>query len=489
MNRAEYRSAGRNLLILATSTGVAQALTIAASPILTRLYTPEDFGLIAVFFAIPAILRPLATLQYDVAIPVSEDDGLAMALVALSCAILLSFSALTAIVTWAFGEAIAQVVNVPRFTNYIWMLPLVLVLQGMTHISTAWAIRNKTFSRIGKFEINTAVSSVSIQLLCGLLNWSSFGMILGRIIGRIAGNFALLGPLLRAAFVMPRSFALSRILGVARLEWRFPVFNGPSELLRVLSVEISTILLANFFGTEILGLYMLMNRVLQLPSMFVTDHIRKIFLSSAVEAKRAGSLPEMVEFTIEILLRASVPLLVICAFSAPDMFALIFGATWRDAGIFAAIMSPLILVEFVASPISQIPIIHCRQGAELKFRAILLSTRIGSIVLGGLFLDPYGTMTLFAGTGIACWLSFMLWVMSIIGCRARHVAIWVLREMVYAVPFTAPLLVVAEMPAFGKQSEYVMAVAAVLSGALVLAVSLLRLRQFISQHALRPDVE
>lgn len=466
-------------MVLASGTALAQAIMVLASPLLTRLYTPEDLGVVAVFFAIPFTIRSTATLQYEGAILVNSDDALAMALVVLSFSILVIFCILIGLLISLVGEDIARLANVPQLVSYTWMIPFLVFFLGATQIAQVWTIRRKGFRRISAAELSQAASSVTIQIAFGLANWTPLGMVVGRVVGIIASNLAFMGPLLRDARVLCREISLARIGAAARMEWRFPAFAGPSEVFRGLSAHSPSILLAWLIGPQALGLYVLADRMLSLPIAFIAEHVRKIFLSSAVEARRDGALPAVTEKLTEALLRVSLPLLAVFAISVPDLFALIFGKTWRESGHYAAILSPMLCAMFVAAPFSQVPMIFRRQSGELLFQAILLASRVAAIVVGGLLLDARGTIILFSVAGTACWIGFMLWVLSLAGSRPRRVLGVALRETTYALPFVGPLLLMGHVPVYVQSPQYTMAAAAFVCGALAFGLSTLRLKRFM----------
>src|SRR5690554_1776955 len=94
----------RGMLTLALGSGIGRLIGIALIPVLTRIYTPDDFGVLAVYTALVAILAPLVTLRYVLALPLPRHDGMALNLLALSTLLML---ALTTVVGLAllFGGA------------------------------------------------------------------------------------------------------------------------------------------------------------------------------------------------------------------------------------------------------------------------------------------------------------------------------------------------------------------------------------------------
>ncbi|SVD81723.1 uncharacterized protein METZ01_LOCUS434577, partial [marine metagenome] len=101
--RSEF---SKNVLTLVTGTTIAQAIPIAISPILTRIYTPEDFGVLALFISITTILGTIANGRYELAIVLPKRDNNALELTALSIIITIGFSLLLVILVILFHDSL-----------------------------------------------------------------------------------------------------------------------------------------------------------------------------------------------------------------------------------------------------------------------------------------------------------------------------------------------------------------------------------------------
>ena len=66
------------------------------------------------------------------------------------------------------------------------------------------------------------------------------------------------------------------------------------------------------------------------------------------------------------------------------LFAFVFGAEWREAGILSEIMAPWLMFKFITSPLSTLPIVVEKQ------RSFFIIGMVGSVMqLVGFGLIPY----------------------------------------------------------------------------------------------------
>ena len=121
----------RSVSVLAGGTAAGQLIVIAASPILTRLYTPEDFGLLAVYAGILGILGVIANLRYQLAIPLPDSDEDAASIAALSLLVVVLITVLAAIAVWLFGAELVHLLNTPALETYLWLVPVGIFLVGI----------------------------------------------------------------------------------------------------------------------------------------------------------------------------------------------------------------------------------------------------------------------------------------------------------------------------------------------------------------------
>jgi hypothetical protein len=120
----------RSVVALASGTAVAQLLLALAVPLLARLYTPADYGSVAVYSSTLTVLLVIASLRYELAIPLPEDHATAGSLLVLTFIFLGVTTALVSLLVWVAGDAFVSAVKVPALLPYRWLIPVALLGAG-----------------------------------------------------------------------------------------------------------------------------------------------------------------------------------------------------------------------------------------------------------------------------------------------------------------------------------------------------------------------
>ena len=376
-------SFARNVGVLTGGTAAGQAIIVAASPILTRLYSPEEFGVLAVFAALLGILGVIASLRYELAIPLPETDEDAANVAILSLVVVLGMALASAAVAIPLRQPIADALNTPLLAKYIWLLPLGLLLIGIYQVFNYWAIRTKAFSAIARTKLIQSLSMVTVQIAGYALG--PLALLSGRIFGQAAGTAAL-GSL---AFAN-RSEAFRRaspfgVRDAATRYHKFPLYSSWAGLLNSGGSQLPPILFSVFYGAGAAGLYMLAHRIIALPMTLVGKAIADVFMPDAVEALRESRLRDSVALVQKNLARIALPPAAILFIVAPDVFRIVFGPDWEEAGHMVRWLTPMLFLQFIVSPLSRIFLVLERQKLGLILQGNLFVLRLGSLVITGFF--------------------------------------------------------------------------------------------------------
>lgn len=382
-------SFGRRVLLLAGGTAIGQALVIGASPLLTRIYTPEDFGLLGAYVAVLSLFVAVASLRYHLAIPLpaEERDGFALLLVSLACVAVVSL--LLFLVLSLFAAHVLSLLGAADLINHSWILAFGVLGAGSYQALTYWAIRRQAFRPLAATKITQGVVLTISQIGLGLLTAGPFGLLLGDALGRSAGT----GVLARLSF----KGAMSR----ARTNWtnirallvryrRFPTYSTLSALLNTGGLQLPAILILSFYGPQVAGWYALTMRVLGIPMSLIGTSASHVFTSSIAEKARLGqSSASFYARTALRLLLIGLPIAALIAVLGPQAFAFVFSSEWSQAGTYARILAPMFLVQFVASPLSQTINVLERQDIQFAWDAGRLVLVVGSLLLAnGLGWSP-----------------------------------------------------------------------------------------------------
>ena len=170
-------------MILASGIGLTQILYLAITPVLTRLYTPEDFGILAVFGATAAVWGVVSSLRYEYSIPLPEDSDLAASLLVVGAFVLGVQSVVGLALTILFGASICRSLNVPELAPWIWLLPFDILVGGLYGLFYMWALRLKAYRPIATSKVTQGLWRAALQCGLGLLHIAPGGLLLGLVAG------------------------------------------------------------------------------------------------------------------------------------------------------------------------------------------------------------------------------------------------------------------------------------------------------------------
>ncbi|OPL10013.1 MAG: polysaccharide biosynthesis protein [Firmicutes bacterium ML8_F2] len=403
----------RSVSILAGGTAAGQAIVVLASPLLTRLYSPEDFGLLAVFASMLGIIGVVASLRYQLAIPLPESDQEAAHVVVLSLLVVLGITMLTTIGVIFFGESIAQIANTPALGGYLWLLPLGLLLMGIYQIFNYWAIRNEAFTVIARTKLTQSLSMVAVQIFGYALG--PVALLIGRISGQAAGATSLGALAVRKRWSTFRQVKLCGVRWAAARYKRFPIYSSWGGAFNTAGRELPPLLFAALFSASAAGIYMLAHRVLNMPMTLIGRSIADVFFFHAAEANRNGQLAQLVANIHEKLAHIAMPPALLLVIAGPELFALVFGERWQQAGIFVQCMAPWIYMQFITSPLSRVNSVLEKQAQGMFFQTILFLTRIGALFIGAYYQELLLAVALFGMVSALCFVGLLVWIIYVTG--------------------------------------------------------------------------
>lgn len=343
----------RSVLTLMTGTGLAQLLPILLSPVLTRLYTPQEFGVFALYGSICAILAVLVTGKYELAIVVPRHDSEAINLVALTIvsSLLVSLILLGVILVW--DEPIISLLGHPEIRSWLYLVPFTTLILGSYYALNFWANRRSRYKHMAISRVLQSGGSSAIQLAAGVSRVGMLGLILGQLLGQLVSALYLAGSLPRDERALFRRIRLKRMACVARRHIGYPKFMVPGQAMSVGASEMPLLLLTVFFGAGVAGFYSLAQRVMAAPLSLVASAIGDVYRQRAAGeyASKGECLDIFLGSFKRLVMLAFLPMLPVLLFG-PWLFAFVFGDAWRAAGEIASLLSVLVFFQTLSSPLS-----------------------------------------------------------------------------------------------------------------------------------------
>ena len=178
----------KNVLTLLTGTSIAQAIPIAISPVLTRIYTPNDFGIYALYMSLASILSVISTGRYELSLLLPKKDEDAFSLLSLSLFLSFLFSIFISIIFYFFNVQIVLILGNPNIERWLYFIPISIFFTGLFQTLTYWSNRNKQYKTIAKGRVSQSSGTAISNLILSLNNSNGKGLIIGGIIGRITGS-------------------------------------------------------------------------------------------------------------------------------------------------------------------------------------------------------------------------------------------------------------------------------------------------------------
>ncbi|RDI06153.1 O-antigen/teichoic acid export membrane protein [Pseudomonas fluorescens] len=410
----------RSVTVLAGGTAAAQLLMVLLLPVLTRLYSPQDFNTLSVYLGLLSIFSVVATLRFELAISLPEEDGEAAHLLALG----LGFSFLTALLV-GFGlllgsDFFTAWLGLPKLAACFWVLPIGVFLSGAYSALQFWMGRRKRFSQIAKTKIQQALSASAIQLLYGSLFAGPLGLILGQTINNGAGAVGLL---VRCVREDKRSLTGLRLktMGALFLKYsRFPKYSTSEALFNNASIQVPVIIIAGLAIGPEAGFLLLAMQIMQAPISLIGSAVSQVYISNAPEKMRTGKLAEFTSDILSGIVRVAVLPLVIGGAIAPYAFSIVFGEGWERTGEIVVYMVPWIVMQILVSPISMVLHTTNNQPTALALQLFGLVLRVG--VVSAVAATAPGYLTeVYSFTGFVFYFVYLLVVLKVAGISLLEV--------------------------------------------------------------------
>lgn len=344
----------KNTLTLMIGTVLAQTIPIAIIPILTRIFTPEDFGLLALYGAFVSVLGVVATGRYEIAIMLPKEDEDARALLQISAlvAFTIALALMFPVVLW--NSEIATFLGNPQIAPWLYLVPASVFFTGVYQALTYWNNRQKKFKNTAASRVLQSMSQVAGQTSFGFLKLMG-GLIWGQFLGILSGLF----------FLFFKNKTYKQVFGFknrvdikkqALLYQKFPKYGIAGSLCDAAAMYMPVFMLTKFYSSSITGMFSLTFRVLNIPTIIISSAIAQVLFQKVVEISHSS--PQHLKayitklfFMLFVLYLPAVPILI---FFGEDLFALVFGEQWREAGTFASFLAVAVAIRFAVSPLSSV---------------------------------------------------------------------------------------------------------------------------------------
>lgn len=364
--------------------GLGFIATFLAIPVISRLYNPDDYGVIGLFVSITSVVAVIATLKYEMALVLPKTDETAGALLKAVLGVTALVSVLALAVAGFARTWFADTQAVSGLGVYVWFIPLVIFLTASTKLLlNGWLTRQKQFGRLATAELSNTLVNLGVRIALGFIVGSTvWGLLAGLVLGLLTG-LAVAWPLsrlgLEAADQTPRRQALAEYP-------EFPVYTMPADFVRTFAQNLPVLMFGFMFSPAVAGLYYMANRLIKAPVELGLHAFRGVFLQkvSAMHHAQQSLRPTYVKTMSIMFLLGVIPAGVLLLWGS-EIIALVLGEKWLEAGRFAEVLAPLLLSFWITSPAAMLLITLRKQNYWLAIQV--------SIALGQLAVFVYAYMT------------------------------------------------------------------------------------------------
>ncbi len=426
-----------NILKLVTGAAIAQVLSVLVMPIITRLFAPEAYGISSLFLSITGIIGVIACLRYELAIMLPKTNEEASNVLAVSLCSVLLITLISALIVFCCCDHILHLFQASELKNYIWLIPVAVFFSGVYSSLNYWNSRTKHFGRLSAVQVISSIVTQVARLTAGFAGFVSGGvLIMTSILGSIVSVAALSGQIWRD----------DKKLFVSHMQWlriadgfirfrKFPIIDTWGGLLNATSWQLPALMLSSFFPLSVVGFYSLGLTAIKTPLSIIAGALSQVFYQKAADEKNVkGNSGKLVENLMSKLMFVGILPTIILTLVGEELFVVVFGERWIEAGRYSQILAPWIFFWFISSPLSTLFSVYERQGSALLVHFVIFITRIISLYIGGIYQNIYLALGLFSVTGIAAYAFVAAWNIRLAKASRRKILFILMKYFLYFMP-------------------------------------------------------
>ncbi len=400
---------------LAGGVGLAQMIPFLLSPVISRLYLPEDYAVLAAYTSITMLLSIVATGMYSHALMIDRSDEKAANTAAASFVFTGATVVVSLVAVLLFREPLARLTGNVRVLDWLLFLPFTVLFAGGSQTLLVWNNRKKRYRRLALNRVIHAATLTAVTITLGFLGYRHSGLLIGLLTGQGAAFVVLLVQTWHSERTLLKAINKPEVRDSFRTHKDFPRYNMPQGFLDGFRDSGILIILSNYFGAAVLGSYSFAMSILNKPLQIVGQPVGQVFYQQASDLHKEGrSFAPLTRRTVWLLALLFLPLLIIFLGWGDAVFTFVFGENWTVAGRYASILIAWMLFRFVNSPLSSIPLILNRQRTFFYFGAVNnISLPLALLISGLTGHSAVAGLLVLTGLGCVNMLAQMVWLLRI----------------------------------------------------------------------------
>ena len=374
----------KHVLTLVSGSSVAMLIPFAAEPVLSRMFTPAEFGIFEIYAALVVMIGSVATARYEMAIVLPREDHNAVNLLGLSLGIVTIVSIITFFVFLFWGRQLISLSEHQGFIKYMFYVPVGVFLLGVNRSLLYWSLRRKYMKVIGMTKILESFGKAGSSILFGFMKLSSMGLILGQLVGQFFSAVLFIFRFLRSDVKQIKTISGKHITSQAKKYSEFPKINVLLTITEMMQISGLIFVFSLFFDSTTLGGVSKSIRILLIPLTVISTSVAQVFYQKASKEFAEGvDISINLNKIVRSMVLISFPGLILFLFISPSLFEFVLGNQWIVAGEYARILAIWIFIKFITGPATTIPLIINKQKEFFVLNLIGNLVLILSVIIPG----------------------------------------------------------------------------------------------------------
>ncbi|WP_417365316.1 lipopolysaccharide biosynthesis protein [Flavobacterium beibuense] len=386
----------KSIATLFTGTLISRVIPFLLAPVLTRIYSQEEFGRVALYLSVTQVFSVIACGRYEMSIvlPDNKKEALSSLLLSVIIAFFTSFILLVTVIL--FSTSLSIYLEDPKIEKWLYFLPLSIFLQATFMALSFYMVREKKFKDIAVSNIAKSFGAGLLQILLGVVKKVYDGLLIGEVFSYLFGNFRYLRQINKEKEVV-KSITKEDLKSTAKRYKNFALFSTPSILLNSLSVNVINFFIPKLYSLSVLGNYSLSYKYIMFPITLIGGSVRDVFFQelNQVKHQQVKAKKVFVKYSLFLFI-SSFLICTVLYFIIEDLFIMIFGKEWQLAGEISKILLPLVMVRFCVNPISVVLTVYEKQKMEFVINLLLFLSGLGAVIISsfckyniGVFVNLY----------------------------------------------------------------------------------------------------
>lgn len=365
INQLFKSNIAKNIFIVSSGSLITQGISFIFSPIITRIFPPDEYGIMSLFASIVALFSVVSSFKYEMALPIEKDEKKAKNLLILCFILLIIFTGIFWLVVFVDNGALFSLLNAEELLNYRLILVFGIFLYGLREIYMQWYYRKKDFTFMSRVRVGQSLIGNVSKVSFGLLGFGPTGLLIGQIIKESLSTIPF-------SWRVFKRESIFNNLSTKDIKWNikryrdYPMYQTPSSFLSILKNQLPVFSLS-FYGSAAVGLYGLANTIVKIPMTLLGNSVRNVFYAEAASIGKENpqKLKKLSNSIFNKLVIIGLFPLFILLLLGPTLFGLVFGEEWIQAGHFSRFLAFSVYADFIFSPVSRVYEVLERQKEKL----------------------------------------------------------------------------------------------------------------------------